>query len=210
MADKKAVYLVSGVEYADESKAIASLLGQHGSGLVDVEWLDVAGHDDANRVFIAKQEAVLWLRYLRNHGRSAYDITQPKEATVSEPKVYFDKDGNERTLTSPHMAKVMLDSGELFRENPKLKQDAKQQDDQLAVQPDGTQNPPAPSRAPAKADAPKGDDTRPQEVKPDGTLVEPADALRADKPAKPSDAPQAPNVTTGKPGNGDKGKTGVL
>jgi hypothetical protein len=104
----------------------------------------------------------------------------------------------------------MLDSGELFRENPKLKQDAKQQDDQLAVQPDGTQNPPAPSRAPAKADAPKGDDTRPQEVKPDGTLVEPADALRADKPAKPSDAPQAPNVTTGKPGNGDKGKTGVL
>jgi hypothetical protein len=201
----KPTYIVSGVEYADESKAIAALSGQHGSGLVDVEWLDVAGRDDAGHVFIAKQEAVLWMRYLRNHGRSAYDITQAKEATMSEPKVYFDKDGNERTMTSPHMAKVMVDAGELFRENPKA-QKAQAQDDELAVQSDGTQNPPAAKVAPAPA---KADDNRPLEVKPDGTLEEPAKVFAATKPAKPSDAPQTPNVPTGKPGQGDKGKTGV-
>jgi hypothetical protein len=156
-----ATYIVSGVEYADESKAIAALSGQHGSGLVDVEWLDVAGSDDANRVFIAKPEAVLWLRYLRNHGRSAYDITQAKEATMSEPKVYFDKDGNERVMVAPNTARLLVDAGELFRENPKAQQDAKPEPVEEAK----------PAATPAPADehgskATLGGETKPTVIKP--------------------------------------------
>jgi hypothetical protein len=160
-----ATYIVSGVEYADESKAIAALSGQHGSGLVDVEWLDVAGSDDANRVFIAKPEAVLWLRYLRNHGRSAYDITQAKEATMSEPKVYFDKDGNERIMVAPNTARLLVDAGELFRENPKLQQeqspDAKQEVAAVKPQPAAT---PAPHADEHKATL--GGETKPTVLKP--------------------------------------------
>jgi hypothetical protein len=157
-----ATYIVSGVEYADESKAIAALSGQHGSGLVDVEWLDVAGSDDANRVFIAKPEAVLWLRYLRNHGRSAYDITQAKEATMSEPKVYFDKDGNERIMTAPNTARLLVDVGELFRENPRLQQARTPEPVQDAKpQPAAT---PAPHADEHKATL--GGDTKPTVIKP--------------------------------------------
>jgi hypothetical protein len=201
-----ATYIVSGVEYADESAAIAALLGQHGSGLVDVEWLDVAGRDDANRVFIAKPEAVLWLRYLRNHGRSAYDITQAKEATVSEPKVYYDKDGNERIMVAPNTARLLVDAGELFRENPKLQTPEPAQDEQ--PQPAAT---PAPHADEHKATL--GGDTKPTVIKPHeqgqrvGNPPPPAKVSGSAPAAAPVPASKPASTTQGK---GDKGSGDVL